>query len=126
MRNSNLSTLFMGILIVVSLGFSGNILGQEIHEQTKPSHKTQKATIDVSTLSVNGMYCAGCVARVQKAASEVEGVDKVEVSLKKNQATIEYNGDKKVLNKVVQAIEDAGYTAKPVETEESNQSKKKS
>lgn len=42
-------------------------------------------------LSISGMSCGHCVARVKNALSGVKGVLKAEVSLEKNNAVVEYD-----------------------------------
>ena len=59
-------------------------------------------------LHVQGMMCAHCQARVQKALSEVEGVSACQVDLDAKTATCVL--DKPVDNAVLKkAVEDAGY-----------------
>jgi len=112
MKNKNLMSLYTGIFVLLFLGISGNMQGQQAQKQHEKATQTHKASIKVSTLSVNGMYCSACVDKVQKAATNVKGVKKVDVSLKENQAEVEYNGDEMVLKNIVKAIQDAGYGAK--------------
>lgn len=59
-------------------------------------------------LTINGMMCAHCQTRVEKALSSVPGVDKVEVDLAKKQAalTLSSNVEEETLKA---AVEDAGY-----------------
>ncbi len=61
-----------------------------------------------SIFPVSGMTCASCVARVEKALSEVPGVVSVNVNLASEKATVEYTDEIKfaVLR---QAVRDAGY-----------------
>ena len=57
---------------------------------------------------VTGMSCAACQNRVEKAVSEVEGVDSCAVSLLTNSMGVEGNADPK---KIIEAVEKAGYGA---------------
>lgn len=60
-------------------------------------------------LSVKGMSCQHCVARVDKALSSVDGVDKVKVSLEEARAEVEGSGlDPQTL---IKAVVEAGYEA---------------
>ena len=61
--------------------------------------------------SVSGMSCAACVARVEKAVSEVPGVDSVAVSLLTNSMAVEGTASAEAIRK---AVSDAGYGAKPL------------
>ncbi|MCR4695092.1 MAG: heavy metal translocating P-type ATPase [Pseudobutyrivibrio sp.] len=58
--------------------------------------------------NVTGMSCAACQARVEKAVSQVPGVDSCAVSLLTNSMGIEGNADP---GAVIKAITDAGYGA---------------
>lgn len=60
---------------------------------------------------VTGMTCAACQAHVEKAVSRVPGVDKVTVSLLTNSLSVE---GKASASDVVEAVEKAGYGAKPM------------
>lgn len=65
-------------------------------------------------ISIEGMSCDHCVHHVKEALSEVNGVLKVDVSLKDNSAIIEANND--VDNEdIIFAVSDAGYEVKEIE-----------
>jgi copper chaperone len=57
-------------------------------------------------LSVEGMSCGHCVARVKNALSSVEGVTKAEVSLENKNAVVEYDPDTTNPEKMKKAIAD--------------------
>ena len=60
------------------------------------------------TLNIDGMMCMHCVAHVKKALESIEGVQDVEVSLEKNEATLK--ADENIQNDIFyKAIEEAGY-----------------
>lgn len=58
--------------------------------------------------TVRGMGCSACSARVEKAVSELDGVDKVSVSLLTNSMTVVGNVNPEA---VIKAVTDAGYAA---------------
>lgn len=58
--------------------------------------------------TVNGMSCAACTARVEKAVSGVKGVTSCSVSLLTNSMSIEGTADSK---EIMEAVRNAGYTA---------------
>jgi copper chaperone len=64
-----------------------------------------------ATVPVAGMTCMGCVNSVTKALNAVPGVNKVEVSLESNQATVTFDESKTNVDAVKTAIEDAGFEA---------------
>lgn len=61
-------------------------------------------------LEVQGMTCEHCKAKVEKALEEIEGVEEVKVSLFKKQAKVK--GENLEGEKLVKAVEEAGYKAK--------------
>jgi len=65
---------------------------------------------DVS-FRVQGMTCASCVRRVEKALDNVPGVHKSTVNLSTNKATIDINPDETNVEILLAAVKDAGYPA---------------
>ncbi len=61
------------------------------------------------SLTVEGMTCASCVARVEKAAAKFAGVSSVNVNLATEKLTLKYNPDVLDLNKLAVTLEDIGY-----------------
>ena len=59
---------------------------------------------------VEGMTCASCVARVEKAISKVEGIKNVTVNFASEKASFEYNPKEVDLKEIEKIVEDAGYT----------------
>lgn len=60
------------------------------------------------TLNIEGMMCEKCVMHVSKALKSVEGATDIVVNLEKNIATLQNDAD--MLEKIKEAVEDAGYT----------------
>jgi len=56
------------------------------------------------------MSCAHCVHAVKTAVEAVNGVEKVDVSLEKNRATVDFDSDVADLQMIKTAIEDQGYS----------------
>ncbi|MGA7106040.1 MAG: heavy metal translocating P-type ATPase [Candidatus Deferrimicrobiaceae bacterium] len=69
------------------------------------------------TFPVEGMTCASCVARVEKALSRVEGVARASVNLAANTATVMADPDKTRMASLVSAIRDTGYEVPVQRTE---------
>lgn len=61
-----------------------------------------------SVFHVHGMTCASCVARVEKALSEVPGVASASVNLASDTVLIEYSDDVSIAE-LKRAVADAGY-----------------
>jgi len=67
------------------------------------------------TLPVQGMTCASCVNRVERALKKVPGVATANVNLATERATVEFSPEEASLARFVAAIRGAGYDV-PVET----------
>ncbi|MHB1688897.1 MAG: heavy metal translocating P-type ATPase [Ignavibacteriaceae bacterium] len=65
--------------------------------------------IKTLTLPVEGMTCASCVARVEKALKKVEGVGEVNVNFATEKVTLSFDDSKTDLAKLATVVEDAGY-----------------
>jgi Au+-exporting ATPase len=63
-------------------------------------------------LAIEGMTCASCVGRVERALRTVPGVTAARVNLATERAVVEGNADSRLL---IQAIDDTGYTARPID-----------
>ncbi len=61
--------------------------------------------------AVQGMHCQGCVKSVTGAVKQVPGVARVDVSLEKKMATVEYDAAAANPAAIVAAIEGAGFDA---------------
>jgi Cu+-exporting ATPase len=58
---------------------------------------------------VEGMTCASCVARVEKAISKIEGIKNVTVNFASEKASFEYDPDTTDLKDIKNIVEEAGY-----------------
>lgn len=61
------------------------------------------------SLPVEGMTCASCVARVEKALKKVEGLDNVSVNFATEKASFEIDPKRVDLSRVAAVVEEAGY-----------------
>ena len=65
--------------------------------------------IKTLTLPVEGMTCASCVARVEKALKKTNGVNNAVVNLATEKVTFSYDEKVTDISKLAAVIEDAGY-----------------
>ena len=65
-------------------------------------------------LSIGGMTCAGCAGRVEKALTAVKSVIRADVNLAMNSASVTVQGRGFAEIVLLQAVEDAGFTAKTI------------
>ncbi len=67
-------------------------------------------------LKIEGMSCGHCVARVEKTLKKLDGVNVNRVDI--GSADILYDPARTPLGRIREALDDAGYTASPVERSE--------
>lgn len=62
-----------------------------------------------ATFAIAGMSCGHCVAAVKKALEELDGVEIEQVSI--GSATVFYDPEAVPVDRIAQAVRDAGYDA---------------
>ncbi len=67
------------------------------------------------TIPIEGMTCAACSQRIEKAIAKMDGVSKVTVNLATEKATVSYDSQVTKLSAIKQVIEKAGYKALSIE-----------
>jgi copper ion binding protein len=65
------------------------------------------------TLKIDGMSCGHCVARVEKALKRLDGVNVNRVEI--GSADVTYDPAKTPFATIREALDDAGYTAHPIQ-----------
>ncbi|MGV8917216.1 MAG: heavy metal translocating P-type ATPase [Pseudomonas sp.] len=68
-------------------------------------------------LAIDGMTCASCSGRVERALNKVPGVKSASVNLASERANIEFSGQADPAL-IIAAVSDAGYSARPVEDQQ--------
>ena len=81
---------------------------------TKTEHPMQ-----TQTLSIEGMSCAACVARVEDALKTIPGVADAQVNFATHQATVHHKAV--LIDTLVNAVSNAGYEASPHISEDAEQ-----
>ncbi|MCL2046847.1 MAG: heavy metal translocating P-type ATPase [Oscillospiraceae bacterium] len=62
-------------------------------------------------LSIRGMTCAACAARVEKTVSKLSGMEQASVNLASEKLFVEYDNETLSLNEIMAAVEKIGYEA---------------
>ena len=70
--------------------------------------------MEQATIGIQGMSCGHCVASVKRALGQLEGVEVREVKV--GSATVSYDPAAVTPERITQAIQDEGYTARVVES----------
>ena len=86
-----------------------------LSEYTAPATGEQPNSAPASslatTLAIEGMTCASCVRRVERALSRTPGVSEASVNLATERASVTWNPDEASLADLTTAVEKAGYSA---------------
>ena len=69
------------------------------------------AATKTSTIRVEGMKCSKCSGSVEKALKATPGVEKVEISLDRKEAVVEYDDAKVTEAKLREVINGTGFKA---------------
>jgi copper chaperone len=65
--------------------------------------------METVTLTVKGMTCMGCVRSVKNVVEPLSGVSSVEITLDNGQVVVNYDPAKTPLERIKNAIDEAGY-----------------
>jgi len=92
--------------------------------QTDLSHLIEKvkdlgygAKMEKTVLPIQGMTCASCVNRVEKALSSLKGVVGVNVNFATERATVEYIPEEVTVRDLKRVVQEAGYQVLEVKEE---------
>lgn len=73
--------------------------------------------MEKTTLKLGGMSCASCAIRVEEAISSVNGVSECIVNFGAELATVEYDPRKTDVAAIQEAVDEAGYSARPLQAQ---------
>jgi len=68
-----------------------------------------------ATIPIEGMTCASCVARIEKAVGKLEGISSVSVNLATEKADVDYDPARVRISSIKKSIIDAGYTPREID-----------
>ena len=106
----NKSTFLLTMLVFIGVTISCQGQSAEANEGKSNPEIVIQTTTKVK-VSIDGMTCMACVANVKKTISELEGVEKVEVSLEEKQAIVTYVSAKIEPEKIREAVNKRGFKA---------------
>ncbi|TKI06247.1 copper-exporting P-type ATPase CopA [Martelella alba] len=100
--------------LAAAISFPANDASVQADAATAADTPHQSADDGSLQLLINGMSCASCVARVERALQQVPGVDKARVNLAERSALVMGSPDGQAL---IDAVERAGYGAEIIRDE---------
>ncbi|MEL7384887.1 MAG: copper-translocating P-type ATPase [Pseudomonadota bacterium] len=121
--------------LVATLGYTASLDSIEVEEESSPEiEQVEKqsnikdaqeppASIQLQML-IQGMTCASCVSSVEKALTNVEGIEKAQVNLAEQSALVFATQDTEALHQaIVQFVKQAGYQAEILQDAATQQEK---
>jgi len=75
------------------------------------AYRDEESRGSAATLSIEGMSCAACSARIEKKLSGMDGVLEASVNLATGRAAVRYDPGKVKLSDIISAVESLGYHA---------------
>ncbi|ULF78680.1 heavy metal translocating P-type ATPase [Vibrio alginolyticus] len=121
--------------LIATLGYTANLDSVEVENESSPETEQVEqqsnikdtqvppASIQLQML-IQGMTCASCVSSVEKALTNVEGVEKAQVNLAEQSALVFASQDSDDrLNAIVESVKQAGYQAEILQDAATQQEK---
>ncbi|MBS9883669.1 copper-translocating P-type ATPase [Vibrio alginolyticus] len=121
--------------LIATLGYTANLDSVEVENESSPETEQVEqqsnikdtqvppASIQLQML-IQGMTCASCVSSVEKALTNVEGVEKAQVNLAEQSALVFASQDSDdLLNAIVESVKQAGYQAEILQDAATQQEK---
>ncbi|MEH0789639.1 heavy metal translocating P-type ATPase [Vibrio alginolyticus] len=121
--------------LIATLDYTANLDSVEVENESSPeTEQVEKqsnikdtqvppASIQLQML-IQGMTCASCVSSVEKALTNVEGVEKAQVNLAEQSALVFASQDSDdLLNAIVESVKQAGYQAEILQDAATQQEK---
>ncbi len=79
--------------------------------RTPPQASATETARSEARLEIEGMTCAACVRRVEKALAKVEGIESASVNLATERASVTYDPQTVSIEDLTTAVQKTGYTA---------------
>ncbi|MDK9781214.1 heavy metal translocating P-type ATPase [Vibrio sp. B172a] len=121
--------------LVATLGYTASLGSIEVEEESSPEPEQAEkksnikdahvppASIQLQML-IQGMTCASCVSSVEKALTNVEGIEKAQVNLAEQSALVFATQDTEALHQaIVESVKQAGYQAEILQDAATQQEK---
>ncbi|KAI0474092.1 heavy metal translocatin [Xylariaceae sp. FL0804] len=113
-------------------GFEAEVLATDLPSALPTPRTPRTATLDesldeatttVTTIAVEGMTCGACTSAVEGGFADVTGVKHFSISLLSERAVIEHDATLLPVAKILETIEDRGFGATLIDSEESKPAK---
>ncbi len=115
-------------------GFEAEVLSTDLPSPMFNQNRTIYDALDeeddlppttITTIAVEGMTCGACTSAIESGFADVTGVKHFSISLLSERAVIEHDAALLPVDKILETIEDRGFGATLVDSEESKHTKRK-
>ncbi|NQY75181.1 MAG: heavy-metal-associated domain-containing protein [Candidatus Margulisbacteria bacterium] len=104
--------LFVGtVLAVAGYGYYSSQPSHIDPQQQSPS-QTDTTQHTQTTFTVDGMTCSSCESKLSKSLTSIKGIYSCEADAASGRVDIVYDKEAVSFNKIQEAVESVGYTAK--------------
>jgi P-type Cu+ transporter len=109
--------------IIEDRGFGATVLDTKSQENSQGCGDSlmnsgpAKAAPATTTVAIEGMTCGACTSAVERAFTDMPGLVHFNISLLAERAVISHEPSKLPIEKIIEAIEDAGFDAKLVSSQ---------
>lgn len=103
-------------------GFDAEVLetkaAEPVHSKPKMRRKSNNKQLTTTTVAIEGMTCGACTSAVESGFKDVPGLVQFNISLLAERAVIVHDAEKLTTAQIVEAIEDRGFDATIVSSQE--------
>ncbi|KAI1384159.1 putative copper-transporting P-type ATPase [Hypoxylon trugodes] len=115
--------------IIEDRGFDAEVLATDLPTPLQTprlgsSDDSSESASTVTTIAVEGMTCGACTSAIEGGFADVTGVKHFSISLLSERAVVEHDAALLPTDKIIEIIEDRGFGATLVSSEESKAAKK--
>jgi Cu+-exporting ATPase len=108
---------------IEDVGFDAKVLETVAEMPTQKKSRSQKRQKTMTTtVSVEGMTCGACTSAIEKGFKGVSGVFQFNISLLANRAVLVHDPSKLTADQIVEIIDDCGFDAKILTSEDASAS----
>jgi len=75
------------------------------------------------TLSITGMTCAACAARIERVVAKMDGVESIAINLASERGTVTFDSEKLTLADIIEKVEKTGYGAAVLKPKQADEDK---
>ncbi|OTA80549.1 hypothetical protein M434DRAFT_401720 [Hypoxylon sp. CO27-5] len=116
--------------IIEDRGFEAEVLATDLPTPLQTprleaiDHDDDEPPTTVTTIAVEGMTCGACTSAIEGGFADVTGVKHFSISLLSERAVVEHDASLLPVDKIIEIIEDRGFGATLVSSDESKPAKK--